>query len=854
MDFLSSINTKNVKAIQLSGTTHCVGDSILGSSSLLNICGLNSTTTDGNGGTILIAAGGGGATKGCGGDIVVTAGYSNSGSTICGGGDAYFCAGNATIGKAGDIFIMSGQGDSANNTGDIYLYRGNSSLVLASTPEGNICVPKYICALSGVCSPNIYGTFKGTTFSGVTVCATDYVKTSISCATTCFEVNTLKIASGGIILPISNSAQIKYCPCGAITSWTRGSTYYNSGGTQTFGFGGYGTADGEIVYGWIGKCYLDTNAIFYPDGSVNLYYDDALRFCTVSTGVCVSGVTQSSTCITSPITCGATCLASPVLYGSTCSNSPLHCGACGYFTTRICSPIITGSTRVCSPIVCGTSCVRSPLVSGTTLQSATCALVATDLVFSTGSNSCLRFNSTSSGAGSAMLICGNNGAASSNGGPIIINAGTGGATKGAGGCLYLYAGSSTSGGTTSGTGGGLVYICGGGATTGAGGDICIRGGNGQSCEGQIFLYQGDGTLRLNTNTTGVCVSGTLNTSSTLCSTTCVRSSIVCATTCFVGSGAGLTGTASSLTAGSATNATCLGGTLAACYAQQIRYNNFLYNGNEITLVVCDITLDNLWINYRGNTSGITTYMLGTGKANNTVANVCVNNVYSCGCVYSPVVCAGTTFTVGTNILLTTGANRCIAWVSDSSTNGYATIICGQGSGVSHAGGHVCITAGCGVTTGGNVYIYGGNSNTGCVVLHYGTSIKLCTVSNGICLGTNCGFGADWIATSDIRTKKDIVPISNALSMITQLQGVCYHLCDDCECEVRIGLIAQEVEKIIPEIVSHSTPSEDDVKYGITDNKLGLKYDKLTAVLIEAIKEQQTQIIELKSEINKLKEK
>jgi hypothetical protein len=46
-----------------------VGDSILGSSSLLNICGLNSTTTDGNGGTILIAAGGGGATKGCGGDI-----------------------------------------------------------------------------------------------------------------------------------------------------------------------------------------------------------------------------------------------------------------------------------------------------------------------------------------------------------------------------------------------------------------------------------------------------------------------------------------------------------------------------------------------------------------------------------------------------------------------------------------------------------------------------------------------------------------------------------------------------------------------------------------------------------------
>lgn len=528
------------------------------------------------------------------------------------------------------------------------------------------------------------------------------------------------------------------------------------------------------------------------------------------------------------------------------------------------------------------------------------------------------------GSSSLLNICGlNSTTTDGNGGTILIAAGGGGATKGCGGDIYIAGGTAVSGSTS--CAGGKVFICGGLATTGAGGDISLIAGNGQSCEGQIFLYEGSGTLRLNTNSTGVCVAGVLNTSSTLCTTTCICSPVVCATTCFVGNGAGLTGTASSLTAGSATNATCLGDTLAACYAQQIRYNNFLYNGNEITLVVCNITLDNLWINYRGNTSGITTYMLGTGKANNTVANVCVNNVYSCGCVYSPVVCAttcfvgsgagltgtassliatpashshgslnnggclgtasgciactttsgclatmsqssmavgsatcascaGTTFTVGTNILLTTGANRCIAWVSNSSTNGYATIICGQHSGVSHAGGHVCITAGCGVTTGGNVYIYGGNSNTGCVVLHYGTSIKLCTVSNGICLGTNCGFGADWIATSDIRTKKDIVPISNALSMITQLQGVCYHLCDDCECEVRIGLIAQEVEKIIPEIVSHSTPSEDDVKYGITDNKLGLKYDKLTAVLIEAIKEQQTQIIELKSEINKLKEK
>lgn len=131
-------------------------------------------------------------------------------------------------------------------------------------------------------------------------------------------------------------------------------------------------------------------------------------------------------------------------------------------------------------------------------------------------------------------------------------------------------------------------------------------------------------------------------------------------------------------------------------------------------------------------------------------------------------------------------------------------------------------------------------------------VKLCTVTNGICLGTYCGFGVDWVGTSDCRLKTDIKPISNALSMVTQLEGVYYRFCDDKDCELRIGLVAQDVEKVIPEMVSHSIPSEDDACYGITDDKLGLKYDKLTAVLIEAIKEQQLKITELENEINKIK--
>ena len=131
-----------------------------------------------------------------------------------------------------------------------------------------------------------------------------------------------------------------------------------------------------------------------------------------------------------------------------------------------------------------------------------------------------------------------------------------------------------------------------------------------------------------------------------------------------------------------------------------------------------------------------------------------------------------------------------------------------------------------------------------------TKMTLSSTGN-LTLPTGCGTAADWIATSDIRLKKDILPISNALSTVMKLKGVCYHLCSDEKCEMNIGLIAQDVQKILPEVVSHSTPSEEDAKYGITDDKLGLKYDKLSALFIEAFKEQQLQIEENKKQIHAL---
>ena len=86
--------------------------------------------------------------------------------------------------------------------------------------------------------------------------------------------------------------------------------------------------------------------------------------------------------------------------------------------------------------------------------------------------------------------------------------------------------------------------------------------------------------------------------------------------------------------------------------------------------------------------------------------------------------------------------------------------------------------------------------------------------------------------SDERLKENIETIDNALNKVKELRGVSYNKIDNERHE--IGLIAQEVEKVLPEVVGLSSEGYKSVSYG---NIVGL--------LIEAIKEQQKQIDELK---------
>ena len=94
--------------------------------------------------------------------------------------------------------------------------------------------------------------------------------------------------------------------------------------------------------------------------------------------------------------------------------------------------------------------------------------------------------------------------------------------------------------------------------------------------------------------------------------------------------------------------------------------------------------------------------------------------------------------------------------------------------------------------------------------------------------------------SDEKLKDNIVGLENALDKVTKLRGVEYDWNKGSrEGQHDIGFIAQEVEKILPEIVREKQWM-DNQTYKTVD------YEKVVAVLVEAIKELKAEIDELKN--------
>jgi hypothetical protein len=99
------------------------------------------------------------------------------------------------------------------------------------------------------------------------------------------------------------------------------------------------------------------------------------------------------------------------------------------------------------------------------------------------------------------------------------------------------------------------------------------------------------------------------------------------------------------------------------------------------------------------------------------------------------------------------------------------------------------------------------------------------------------------AYSDVKLKENIVTIDSALNKVKELRGVYYNRKNDESKTRKVGVIAQEIQKVLPEVVLTSVIKD-------VESMLSVDYGNITALLIEAIKEQQKQIDELKALIKK----
>ena len=101
------------------------------------------------------------------------------------------------------------------------------------------------------------------------------------------------------------------------------------------------------------------------------------------------------------------------------------------------------------------------------------------------------------------------------------------------------------------------------------------------------------------------------------------------------------------------------------------------------------------------------------------------------------------------------------------------------------------------------------------------------------------FNNDVTAFSDKRLKTDISPIDNALEKVMRMQGVYYKRNDVENARTQVGVLAQDMEGIVPEVV---LTADDEMQTKSVD------YGKLTAVLMEAVKQLSNEVTQLKQQI------
>jgi phage-related protein len=187
------------------------------------------------------------------------------------------------------------------------------------------------------------------------------------------------------------------------------------------------------------------------------------------------------------------------------------------------------------------------------------------------------------------------------------------------------------------------------------------------------------------------------------------------------------------------------------------------------------------------------------------------------------------------------------------------VIIGGSAGQSAGSSNVMIGFNAGINETGNnkLYISNTDANSSNSLIYGEFDNKILSFNAKIGIGTTtpgyklqvgiAGDGTEaranaWNLLSDIRYKTDIEKIDNALERISGINGFYFHWNTGTDKTRQFGLSAQDVEKVLPEVVS-----EGD------DGYLSVDYGKLVPLLIEGMKEQQQQIESYKSQLQSLQQ-
>jgi hypothetical protein len=178
-----------------------------------------------------------------------------------------------------------------------------------------------------------------------------------------------------------------------------------------------------------------------------------------------------------------------------------------------------------------------------------------------------------------------------------------------------------------------------------------------------------------------------------------------------------------------------------------------------------------------------------------------------------------TFTVGSNATAAVfSGNLTVSGIITSKLNGYALNASNANSAGSVSGPNVS----------GNISGTAANASnvigTGTITTTTITATTWITTPTITC--TNLTASNDVVVSSDRRLKTNILTIENSLSTVNGMRGVFYTLLSEPTLR-KVGVIAQEMEQALPEVVS-TDKTEEKIK--------GVAYGNISAVLIEAVKE------------------